>query len=320
MRKKWVAGGLACLCAILTGCQLAQEDAGAQNDGDRLVGVLVTKEYLDLADWEAYFNAHPQQLLSGGQIDAPQGRLYAALVPRTLTNEETGQTVAHWQYVFEDVDGIAYLAANIMPPDAASQQDGYIASNSDDAISDGQMNLYYGDTEEKISLEGTIYVGADSVGQTCYINPVYQSPDGSVYAESGSGFSVQGVTDEGSAYSQTLEESTTVTQNGVCKTVSTQEKITIGVMFAPEKIMVRQMDADSAVIDVKSYVPGDMPEQIRPLDDAAYLIVETHKQNRAGELLVQRALYGPDDASFKTYRLRDDGICAAQYTQLDWRE
>ena len=38
----------------LSGCQLARTDL--ESTGDRLVGVLVTEEYLDLFDMEAYLN------------------------------------------------------------------------------------------------------------------------------------------------------------------------------------------------------------------------------------------------------------------------
>lgn len=69
------------LCA-LTGSQLAQENAGTNIYEDRLVGVLVTTEYLDLFDFENYLGDNIKGF-SGGEIVVDgdtqkyQGRLYA---------------------------------------------------------------------------------------------------------------------------------------------------------------------------------------------------------------------------------------------------
>lgn len=42
------------MLTLLSGCQLAREDEG--ENGDRLVGVFVTTEYIDLFDMERYLN------------------------------------------------------------------------------------------------------------------------------------------------------------------------------------------------------------------------------------------------------------------------
>lgn len=77
--------GAALLCLLLatmlTGCQLARPETVAEVD--RLIGVYVTLEPLDLFDFEAYFNDHAKELLAGGGEIGPEdaaaygGRLYA---------------------------------------------------------------------------------------------------------------------------------------------------------------------------------------------------------------------------------------------------
>ena len=42
---------LLALLLLLTGCQLARPDVGTVQSGDRLIGVLVTRDYLDLFDF-----------------------------------------------------------------------------------------------------------------------------------------------------------------------------------------------------------------------------------------------------------------------------
>ena len=83
-------------------------------------------------------------------------------------------------------------------------------------------------------MEGTLYVptGEDKI---YYINPVYQSSDGSVYVLSGNGHMFSGIGGEGAAYSQTLEENITVRDNGHEKHRNIVVKISFSVMIPPEK-------------------------------------------------------------------------------------
>lgn len=86
MRRNSLRGMAVLLCLLLAaltaGCQLAQQEAAAGED--RLVGVFVTLEPLDLFDFAAYAQDHPAWLLSGGgeigreETAAYGGRLYAA--------------------------------------------------------------------------------------------------------------------------------------------------------------------------------------------------------------------------------------------------
>ncbi len=157
--KKWIALILGvCAALSLTGCQLALENGDGEQRGDRLIGALVTTEYLDLFDLEGYLNDHLNGF-SGGEIKADgnsadyQGRLYATLTTRTVTDEQTGETAQLQEFVFEDMDGAAYFAARI--PETETE-DSFISGGSDEAISDGHMGLFSGDEEDKITLEGTI--------------------------------------------------------------------------------------------------------------------------------------------------------------------
>ena len=318
--KQIFASCLALLLLLLTGCQLACEDGGENANGDRLIGVFVTAEYLDLFDMEAYLNDNINKMSGGGGItmdgasDKYQGRLYATLATETLTDEETGKTIDLQEYVFESMDGIAYFAATVP---ATEDAEGFTTSGSDAAISDGHMSLHYGDDEDKTALEGTIYLSPGHAGYTQYINPVYQSADGSVYATTGSGFSVDGVQDEGSVYSQTLEETKTITENGSAKSVSISIKLSLATMLPPQKIVLLQMDADSTVLARTEYVPGTLPDTLIVEPDAHYIILETHKQDRQGNAKVSRSLYDQSDESLESFFCREDGVCVKQWVQLE---
>lgn len=309
------------LCA-LTGCQLARENAGTNAYEDRLIGVFVTTKYLDLLDFENYLNDNIKgfsgsEIVMDGDTEKYQGRIYATLTPRTLTGEETGETTETEEYLFEGVEGISYFSATVP---ASTEHDSYKTSISDPAISDGEIHSYYGDESDSTTLEGTIYISPTSKECTYYFNPVYQSADGRVYLTSGSGFMFGNWTvSEGEQYSETMDATYSVTENGKTKTESISVKLSINVMFAPEKIVILQMDADGKLLSRMEYTPGELPETLSPEPNAAYLVVETHKRDAAGGVAVARDIYGTDIESVETFFVRADGICIKHCTQIKWK-
>ncbi len=315
--KRSLSALLAVIVALsLFGCQLARKDAGGSTGKDRLIGVFVTREYLDLFDMDGYLNDNLQNL-SGGEFHADgndakyQGRLYAVLQEITLTSD-TGEKSTKLEYVFPGADGISYFAARVP---AMEESESYITSGSDEAISDGQLALNYGDTEDKITLDGTIYLADLSGNYSCYINPVYQSEDGSVYAVSGDGMEMC----SGAGMAQTLEDKTVVTENGVSKTVISSIKISIETLAPPEKIVILQMDKDSAILSKAEYNPGELPGTLKPEPATAYILEETYSHDASGKEVVTRKLFGPQDETLSAFYARADGICVRQWTTLAWQ-
>lgn len=312
----------ALLVCGLSGCRLAQENAGTDSYGDRLVGIFVTTEYLDLFDFESYLgdnlgNFKDGNITADGNTQKYQGRLYAAMVTKTLTNEETGETTETEEYVFDGVDGIPFFSAVV--PDAPGRA-GYHTTISDEAIGDGHTGIYYGDDENRTTLKGTIYTAPSNKNHTYYFNPVYQSADGSVYAVSGGGFMISDESySEGSVYSQTLTDTTTVTENGKAKTNSISVELAISVMFEPEKIAILQMDADSKILSRTEYAPGELPDAITPEPDTAYIITETYKRDGTGNITSAREICGRSDENIETFYARPDGICVKGWTQIKWK-
>ena len=319
-RKITIAVCLALTLGALTGCRLALESAGANASGDRLIGVFITTEYLDLFDFEGYLNDNFNGFqggeinLNGSDTQKYQGRLYAALVPRTLTNEETDESTVIHEYVFEDMEGIQYCVPTIHE---AETENSYTAAMSDPAISDAHTDIFVGDDENRISIDGTIFAAPSNEMKTYYLNPVYQSADGSVYAVAGNAFMVNNEAySEGTVYSLTLDETKTITDNGKAKKDSISIKITISVMFTPEKIVILQMDSDNATILRTEYEPDAMPKDLILETGTAYFIVETHKRDDTGNIVISREIFGSDVESIETFSVRSDGICVKNWTQI----
>ncbi|MEA4966098.1 MAG: hypothetical protein VB055_09790 [Oscillospiraceae bacterium] len=318
MRIKRIASvALCCVLLALTGCQLAKENGDTQTGSDQLIGVLVTTEYLDLFDLDGYVGDNASSF-SGGEITldgtdpAYQGRLYASIAADPQTGE-TGETTDPQEYVFDGIDGIAYFAAEY-----STGEDSYTGTSTGEGISDAKTAVNIGDEENTTTLEGTIYVNPRLSGMEYYVNPIYQSGDGSVYTVSGSGFSFAGVSDEGNVYSQELSHTATVTEDGESKTDSVTVKISFATMFAPEQITVLQMDQNSTVLSREEYQPGTLPDCLTLPSDVAYVVVETDRHNAAGEQVAARSLCNRGDDALETFYCREDGVCVKYSTQLTW--
>ena len=274
----------------------------------RLMGVLVTSEYLDLFDAKAYWQDNLS--FSGGSLqgkgdpDAYQGRLYAALGERTLT-DENGQTSQIQEYRFEGIEGIPYFSVK--------EEGSFLDISSDEAV-DRRIEFHDGDDEETISLTGTIYISA-AKASTYYMNPVYQDATG-VYVMSGSSINLVSAGSEGSSFSHTLQETNTITENGHTKTVSTQVEISLEVKNPPERHVILQMDGNSQLLSRQEYRAGAMPAELIPEKNAEYLLLESYTHDGS----VTRTLYTPEDCALYGFYSREDGICVKQWTQLAWKE
>lgn len=313
MSKKmmtWCVLGM--LIVSLSGCQLAKEDGMAQVEEERLVGVLVTKEYLDLFDMDRYLKDNISSFVDGkttyvNEDKQYSGRIYAELKPKTLTHVESGKTVETWEYEFEEIDGISFFTAKMDSTDGISSFHTYF----DSAISDG----YYTMGNES-SIEGTIYrVPTDY--DAVYVNPVYQSSDGRVYVMSGSGYSSSGIEDEGSRFTSTLEEKHVIVEDGVEYEESFTVIVTIAVKTPIENVTVIQMQEDHTVVSQERYRPEELPEEIVFHSETEYVLVETMSHSSKGDV-INREIYESGDTSFRSYLLRDDGIFEGKQVAFVW--
>lgn len=310
---------------LLSGCQLATvEGSESEQEKDRFVGVLVTTEYLDLFNMDAYLNDHAstvvghEALVISNEDTAYQNRLYATLTTKSYTNSETGHTSEYQEYVFDGVDGIPYFAATIVPEGAG---DDYASSTVGEEVSDGHMSVIDTDEEDAVTLEGAIYFSPTQSGVTVNLNPVYQTPDGRVYTTGGGhGYMFDKYSSEGMNFTQTLEEITKTTENGEEKSVRTTVKISIGVMYSPEKIAILQLDQNSNILSRVEYVPGNLPETIVTEQGTEYIVMETYKHNSEGDLVVQRSLFDQSIQTLDSYYSNEDQVCMKQWTELKWTE
>lgn len=242
------------MALLLSGCSLAREEGQEAVGTDRMIGAYITRDYLNLFDMEGYLNDHADKL--GGDdivVDASreigyQDRIYAVF------QKQDGQGMG--EYVFEGIDGIPFFMP-VIKSESDSGEDVTVAQQGQE-IADGHFT-----SGDIIKLEGVIYYsGKDS--PVFYCNPVYQSPDGSVYMTAGTGIS--GQLSAGSSYSMKLSETQTASavnsqqdQEGDDssdkqdkeKEISSEVNITIQGKAAGGKCRILQMDEDSRIISIR---------------------------------------------------------------------
>lgn len=322
-RRIFAAVAMGVMVFSLTSCSLArpQETQVETGEADRLIGVLITTEYLDLFDMEGYLEDHLEQVAQGGEIstqdsDAYQNRLYATLTTSTITNQETGETQELEEYVFEGIEGWAYLAPALT--DEVGNRIG-TSSSVDDVFADTNMHVTTTDEGEILELEATLYVTGVEQGQSYYINPVFQTADGAVYTLGGDGMLVsQPAEQEGEYWSYTLDHSTTTQMNGETETDQVSILVRLSVLFLPREIVVVQMDEQHNLLAQDAYAPGAMPETLETEPGCAYLLVETRKEDPAGQEVISRQLISPQEEEIQSFYPREDGICLSQWTQIEW--
>ncbi len=68
----------------------------------------------------------------------------------------------------------------------------------------------------------------------------------------------------------------------------------------------------------EEYQPGTVPEQIIPLPEADYLLLETEEEDSEGGVFIRREVFGRDADYLNTLSCRDDGICLSHHHEILW--
>ena len=286
---------------------------------DKLIGVFITEEYLDLFDSEQFFTDNIDRLMSGGEISESEsskyeGRLYAVLVETEHVNEETGETYRNKEYVFEGVNGVCLFAPRI-----TDEISTYWSSSGDEAITDGFVNFITNDEGESVALEGTIYVSTGKNAGNFYFNPVYQTQAGEVYAVSGNGIFSSNNT-AGASMSHEIKENLSSTIGDVTTTSGSSVKITVCYIDEPVKVSILQFDSESTLLLRMEYSPESLPDILQTQPGTQYIIVETAALSREGITNNTRDLYQSEDESLSAFYCRDDGICVRKWCEIVWSE
>lgn len=261
MKKRWFTWiFIAGLAVVLSGCQLAKQELGEEADvsGDRLIGMYITQEYLDLFDFEKYFNDHMGQLMSGKEtvVEEAARREYGERIYAVYQETKEGAG----DYIFEGMDGVSFFYAKMPHP-----QDAGLVLQAGPEVTD--IKISESDTGQEI--EGTIYCTTGGKNGF-YFNPVYQTAKGEVYLLAGTGIS--GNLTDGAAFSQRMDEKRTTDKNGEESSENYAVSITICGRDACDRYVIAQMDEQDQKLQETVYLAKELPDCVEVLADAAYLL------------------------------------------------
>lgn len=292
--KKLIAILLA-VC-LLTGCQLASTEQKESELEDKLVGVFVTFDHLDLPfDIEGYLNDNVGSISDGaelvveeGEARAYQGKLFAEVGERG------------WE--FPGYDGI--ILGQMW------NEDHWVGFTTE-GIQDIKTHVIGTETHDGIEEEGTIYVDASLEEFIYYVNPVFMTADGEYYATQGDSFSSGNSGVGGMSMSINCEIKETV---GDVENVYSA-KYTVGIegVTLADRVVLVEMSSDHAELARTEYAPDAMPESVTPADGAAYLIVEEY----AGGTVTRR-LFQPGDEHINVYYQGHAVYCLPSFTTINW--
>lgn len=278
---------------MLSGCQLASEEKREDRHQDKLAGVFVTFEPLELDfDMEKWLNDNPGALKDGEvTLEPGEGMAYQEKLPVTLSDEG---------WVVPGHEGISV---------GRYWNGEYWTGFSSEGICALNSNIAATDAGDNIMVEGTVYFPADAEVMLC-ANPVYQTPEGEFYVVQGNSFHSHLQT---GAMSQSIKDEKTWTEDGTAYTFCAEFKTTVQGVELAEKVVLVWMTADHAEVSRAEYDPNALPEFVTPAEGAAYLIVE----EIAGENIT-RKLYQPEDGQITVYYRGDQPWCMPHIAQIIW--
>ena len=286
--KKLIALILA-VC-MLAGCQLASEEKKEDPYQDKLVGVFVTFEPMELGfDIEGWIEDNG--ITDGAEISMEESLQYQEKLPVTLSDEG---------WIVPGHEGISV---------GRYWNGEYWTGFSGEGICEMNSNIAAGDDGDNIKVEGTVYFPADAEVMLC-TNPVYQTPEGEFYVVQGQSFHSNVGT---GSMSQSVRDEKTWTENGTSHTFCAEFKTIVQGVELAEKVVLVWMTADHTEVSRAEYDPNALPESVTPAEGAAYLIVE----EIAGENIT-RTIYQPEDEQITVYYQGEQPWCMPKFTELLW--
>ncbi len=307
MKTKIIITIAVLVCNLLAGTILGTTGALSLHDekpeeyiGDNFVGILITREPLNLDDEVTIIPEDNIKIIIDGRETTEaerknsRERLYAKL--SDLDNAD--ESAPSQEYVFDGVEGIRFFCAMMYDK---SKEYWNLQADEETAVA------YWGNQ----SMEGTIYMVPQKEPDILYVNRVYQTPAGKVYAVSADGCAVY----DGRDVSIAMEEKDRDgLENIAVEASGVKLSLHIKTMDRPEKIALLQFGSGDELLDRTEYQPGTLPEHMDVLPSTQYMIMETTSAEG-----ISRTLYQKGDRFAQAFRCRDDGIFIQQDCEINWK-
>ena len=270
----------------------SMEDSAVPADsteGSMLVGLLITKE-----DISPYVGE--------------EGLLWASV---SGEDSDSGP-----EYRFKAVNGLRLICFTV-PGDGGEVNS--IISNVDDGIAAVDFNV--SEDNGTIKMKASVSVVPKQDEEMFFYNPVLRTEDGRVFAVPGDFMVISAeMNPPGASVGQTIRDERKHTENGTEIVNVTEVNIEIIAVRKPLKIRLLQFSKVHEILKKEEFVPGSVPEQIAPLAETDYLLLETEEKAPDGAVFIRREVFGRDVDYLNTLSCREDGICLSHYHEILWNE
>ena len=257
------------------------------SEGSRLIGLLITLEDLSV--------------YTGGSGILPASRLQ----PGPDSDPE---------YTFGDVRGLRLIC--FMLPDASGDGN-RVVSNVDDGFT--AIDFDVNENSASISMEAAISFVPGQENAFFFFNPVLIATSGQVFAVPGDFMAMNGeMAPPGSSVGQTIRDERKHTENGTETTDTTSVTIQINAVREPTEIRLLQFSENHELLKSEAFQPGAVPDELVPLAEADYLLLETVEKERDGSFFIRREAVGRDTDHLNTMSCGNDGICVCHYHEVLW--
>lgn len=294
LKRKYISVTVILLLMLCcSGCKLAlpEQEIAAVSGGDRLCGIYMTTEYLDIP-------------FEG------DGRIYGILHMSRGENE-----VADCAVVFENVEGYGMYCLN------GEDEDGTMYSYADcDELFLPRTHSAVMDEGTEDTMEAVVYV-TENAAETYYFNPVYQTKDGNVYVTQGSGMSSNSLTD-GASFSHSVDNTLTVTENGEVKKESTKFTVEIQGKAETDSSTLLIMNRENEVLErirlTEDHEVWEKGELKLPAE-AEYLILQEEKMGGDTQGEQTRTIINKEEQTLTVLYLMENGLFIPRYLTLYWQ-
>ena len=277
---------------MLAGCQLASEEKKDDRAQDKLVGMFLTFEHLNLDfDMEGLLEDHPEALHGDGVVVSdPEFVQYAGKLPVTVSDDG---------WVVPGYEGLSF--GRLVKED-------YSTTIASEAVSEVNSTIATGDDGDLFQVEGIIHFPEESEVMFC-CNPVYQTQAGEYYVVQGDSFQSQmGL----GAMSQSITQEISWTVDGEKTSYAAEFTATAQGVTVADKVTLIWMSEDQQEISRAEYAPGQLPESARA--EGEYLLVV--EENRG--VILNRMLVQPGEEFITVYYKGEQPWCLPDTMEIIW--
>ena len=313
-----VAGILA--LAFILGVTGALSLAGEpeMKKADRLVGFLVTNEYLPFLNLDSFVADHLDMFTHGGEIDLDgyqkeYGKIWATEAEKEMPRSDGSGTYTITGYDFPGIEGYCFISNSVREDNRTTFNEPYRSPE----ICDHSQSGHSSDTEDilKCSTELCYVLREDE--KSFIVNPVYRTEDGRVYAvPAGTSYSFS--REAPGSVTLTLSDSQYWSRGEESKKDTMEFAVTINIVDEVKNVSVMQFSRDNELLKADTFLPGTLPQELKPEAGAEYIIVDTETDSPDKEYPHTHEVYNRGDETLSILELQENGYCIKRNCRILW--